>query len=82
LGSDCDTRNHACRVLCRDDLLHAATYTMNYHHVRAWQLNHIWSLAVEEQFYLLWPTVLCLFGPTRSIRAAAGMILAVPLIRL
>ena len=69
-------------VLCRGDLLHAATHTMNYHHVRARQLNHIWSLAVEEQFYLLCPTLLYLFGPTRSIRAAAGVILAVPLVRL
>ena len=37
------------------DVLHAVTFTMNYHHERAWAFNHTWSLAVEEQFYLFWP---------------------------
>ena len=45
-------------ILLPGDLLHAVTYTMNYHMVRSWWLNHMWSLSVEEQFYLLWPTVL------------------------
>ena len=44
------------------DLIHAATYTMNYHHERSWWLNHAWSLAVEEQFYLLWPFILLCVG--------------------
>jgi peptidoglycan/LPS O-acetylase OafA/YrhL len=29
------------------DLVHALTYTMNYHYDRAWQLGHIWSLSIE-----------------------------------
>lgn len=38
---------------------------------------HYWSLAVEEHFYLLWPTLLVLTGPRRSRWVAAGLAAAV-----
>lgn len=45
------------------------TYTQNFlfyfQNFQSNLLNHTWSLAVEEQFYLLWP-LLIVFIPTRS----------------
>lgn len=66
--------------LLQGDLLHAVTYTMNYHHDRGWALGHLWSLAVEEQFYLLWPLVFVRSG--RRARSVAVLVLALaPVVR-
>ena len=44
----------------------AAAYLMNFNRAFAWwpqtYLGHIWSLAEQEQFYLIWPPVLLLIG--------------------
>ena len=68
--------------LLRGDVLHALTYTSNYHPVRSWNTGHTWSLAVEEQFYLLWPAVLLMAGRRRGLMIAAALILICPVLRL
>ena len=46
-------------------LVHAITYTYNF--VQQSKdvnfLSHLWSLAVEEQFYLMWPFVIAALSP-------------------
>ena len=68
--------------LAPDDVLHALTYTVNYHTVNSWYIGHAWSLSVEEQFYLLWPAVLLFVGKSRGIWIAFSVIALCPLIRL
>lgn len=60
------------------DLGHALTYTMNYHNASAFPFEHIWSLSVEEQFYLLWPALVIVAGPSGALRAAFAVVLCVP----
>lgn len=64
------------------DVFHAATYTTNYHFARSWELAHIWSLSVEEQFYLIWPALFLLFGIKGAIGASALLVLVAPFLRM
>ena len=63
------------------DLWHAITYTVNYEAGAAWQFAHLWSLSVEEQFYLLWPFAFVALGLRRATWGAAGVILLAPIAR-
>ncbi len=78
-------------ALSKLHFLYAATYLWNYKHLfdphpeaggGGWFLGHIWTLSMEEQFYLLWPGALVLFGLRRSARLAVGLIFAMPAFRL
>jgi peptidoglycan/LPS O-acetylase OafA/YrhL len=64
------------------DLLYAATYTINYVAERPWHLGHLWSLAVEEQFYALWPLTLFLLGRRRGFWVAAAVLVLTPPLRV
>ena len=61
-------------------LFRAATYTSNYLGT-GWTLGHSWSLSVEEQFYLLWPSLIVLVGVRRAFIGAALILLLSPLFR-
>ena len=64
------------------NLLYAATFTMNHAPEAIWWTGHLWSLALEEQFYLVWP-VLFLFSRTRTrIWICLWFVVVTPVIRL
>jgi peptidoglycan/LPS O-acetylase OafA/YrhL len=46
-----------------------------------WYLCHTWTLALEEQFYLIWPAVVVLAGRRRVVPLAAGAIVLAVLAR-
>jgi len=68
--------------LGRWDLPFAATYTMNYLNERGWPLGHLWSLAVEEQFYFIWPATLNGLGVASSTTMLLWVVACAPLVRL
>jgi len=67
--------------LGRSDLWHAITYTVNYMPNPSWQIGHLWSLSVEEQFYLLWPFAIVTLGPRRAVSVAVVVVLLGPMAR-
>ena len=69
-------------VLRPGDVWHALTYTTNYHRDRSWYLGHAWSLAVEEQFYILWPFLYRTLRQGRARKLLVAYILSAPVWRL
>jgi peptidoglycan/LPS O-acetylase OafA/YrhL len=67
--------------LSRANILTALTYTLNYYPRGNHVLGHLWSLGVEEQFYMLWPLCLLLFFRKRVWIVLAAMA-AGPLLRM
>ena len=57
----------------RVSMICAFTYTINYLPGHAWQVGHLWSLSVEEQFYLLWPFAFSALGKRKGIGAAVAV---------
>jgi peptidoglycan/LPS O-acetylase OafA/YrhL len=67
-------------------LLSASVFAWDYwRSPSAWMLDHLWSIAIEEHFYLLWPAVLVLclrHSESRARRVAASLIFAAPFLRV
>jgi peptidoglycan/LPS O-acetylase OafA/YrhL len=62
------------------DVVCSLLYVQNYKTAPSWPLGHMWSLAVEEQFYLLWPFLLNRFFRHRYKILIAAMMIS-PLFR-
>jgi peptidoglycan/LPS O-acetylase OafA/YrhL len=68
------------------DWIYYWTYLSNWNILLASEktgaVGHFWSLAVEEQFYLVWPWLVWNLSPRQLMRTIAVACCAAPLIRL
>jgi len=48
---------------------------------QSWQLGHLWSLSVEEHFYLLWPILIALCSVRSAVIVASFYVMITPVLR-
>ncbi len=63
--------------------IHSLTFTLNLidEAERQWNVAHVWSLCVEEHFYLIWPVIVATLGVAWSWRVGWFLILTAPIWR-
>ncbi len=64
------------------DFAAALTYTVNYKQDTHWLLAHLWSLGVEEQFYLVWPVLFVASRDRYRLAFLTLVIVLVPCLRV
>jgi len=81
-------RHEKYMLMLWDQILFAATYTYNFFMATSlfnqtfMFLTHLWSLAVEEQFYIVWPLMIFIVPYQHLKKAFWAVIILAPLFRL
>ena len=79
--------NYPALTIFWKEYVYLATYTINFftasvHYQPSFYAGHLWSLAVEEQFYLVWPFIIYFVSNRRLKLVLLFIIILGPLARL